>query len=212
MHPTAPAEQLVQIADAVSQAYYDTVVFQTATARHLPLKLLRDSLERINSQLDRQRETYAALVKDSGRGPADIKRSELLEAEIADLRRQRMAIEEQSLKELESPRADQGEAGEDATDRANNIDDKLAQRISRLDSRIEELTRKIVGVYEEDLQLKPMRAEIELLEAVQREVAIKIQHLQIEGQAPNRITAIGPQPSGGAKAAFIDGEEPFLGL
>lgn len=63
-------EDLKQVVEAISKAYYEQVVFKDQSDRAYPLQLLRTSLRTLSTQLRDKMETYQQLAKDSGTSAA----------------------------------------------------------------------------------------------------------------------------------------------
>ncbi len=76
----------------------------------------------------------------------------------------------------------------------------MQMELSQLNKGLEDLKQKLLLKAENNTDLMLKLAEIEQLREVQQAIAVRIQNLQVEAQAPNRVKAIGATPRGGAKA------------
>lgn len=72
--------------------------------------------------------------------------------------------------------------------------------MAKLDQRLEELKQALLLKAENNTDLMLKLAEIEQLRGVEQEIATKIQNLQVEILAPDRVRAIGSKASGAAIA------------
>lgn len=76
----------------------------------------------------------------------------------------------------------------------------MQMELSQINKSLEELKSKLLLKAENNVDLMLKLAEIEQLQEVQQAIAIRIQNLQVETQAPNRVTPIGGPDNRGAKA------------
>lgn len=197
--PEAPEKDLLAIANAISKAYYDEVIFRKMSERALPLQVLRTSLRKLSDQVRDKLEVLRQLEADSGLSPADdiqrqlaMHEARLVGERIEELRSLRFGA---SLRRL---------GAQDEDD--NDVDWQAKQKLfdteeMRLKAQLETAlaTAKSPGP-SVDIVLR--RQEIETLQDIAKQVANRIQLLQIQNQSPSQIRAIGSKSDAWAPAVF----------
>lgn len=294
-----PKEDLKQIVEAVSKAYYDEVVFRDNSDRAYPLQILRNSLRTLADQVREKMETYKQLAADSGTsevyaGSFDpetklmltevqglqsrisraesslsgaMKEFKIFEAQITDPEYQKDVVEKQlqndpmiaqmnqemmyyqmqirslssTVKRGSSPQirrlqqqyqqvaqevAQMKEqmraqlAGESSNEpnpylksatTAFQIDRQMTQAtVTSLEQRLEEIKQELLRKAESNTDLMLRLAEIEQLRDVEKGIAMKIQNLQVENKAPNRVRAIGAKQTESAIAETFENRNRFM--
>jgi hypothetical protein len=206
----APKEDLVALANAVSKAYYDEVVFREQGERTLPLQILKASLQRLSSQIRDKMETLHQLETDHGvNADGTAKRqwlmdeARLLRQRIEELQTQRF---DEKLSRLQTDEArTESSSAKDTDEKRAAIDDLFAAEEKRLKARLDETlgsAAAYVPAPNTDLELR--RQEIEWLKETEKWLTRRIQLLQIETQGPNRINAIGQKGDEVAAVEFYE--------
>lgn len=206
----APKEDLLTLANAVSKAYFDEVVFREQGERTLPLQILQSSFRRLSGSLRDKSETLRQLEIDHGFDAASLAKRQwstdeawLLRQRIEELRTQRF---DEKLRRLQTDQGRHDEASvKVAEEKWAAIDAHFTDEEKRLKARLDETLAAAAAdasVSNTDLDLR--RQEIEELQETTKLLSRRIQWLQIEMQAPNRVAAIGSMGSEGARADFYN--------
>jgi beta-lactamase regulating signal transducer with metallopeptidase domain len=172
------AKQKVQIVDAVAKAYEEEVVFKDRQ-RHLSTRdLLAQSQQKLKHEIAGKMEDYheialAADAVESGPGQVaqqlDIRRLERIEEELMRL--------ENDFVELQTS----GKSG--------NVK-FYEERIAQLSKRQEDLEKKIMSRSQSSVDLAQRRRELEQLQRIADDLSAKLELMDIEDNAPNRIERI----------------------
>lgn len=85
----------------------------------------------------------------------------------------------------------------------------MQANLAEIDKDLQELKQNLLLKAENNTDLMLKLAEIEQLQEVQQSIALKIQNLRVENQAPNRVQAIGAKRSGGAQANTFENRNRF---
>lgn len=80
----------------------------------------------------------------------------------------------------------------------------MQAELAQIEKGLEELKQSLLLKAENNTDLMLKLAEIEQLRDVQQSIAIKIQNLRVENQAPNRVRPIGAKSKGGAQAETFE--------
>jgi hypothetical protein len=206
----APKEDLLTLANAVSKAYYDEIVFREQGERMLPLQILRASLERLSRAVREKSETLYQLERDTGLDAAGIARRQwsmdeawLLRQRMEELQAQHF---DEKLRRLRTdPGSQEGASAKEAKSELAAIDELFADEKKRLTAQFDEVQAAATAeasVSSTDLDLR--REEIELLQETEKDIARRVQLLQIETKGPSRINAIGSKGNASATAEFYD--------
>ncbi|TWT99926.1 Tyrosine-protein kinase YwqD [Botrimarina colliarenosi] len=293
-----PKEDLKQVVEAVSKAYYDEVIFRDAGERALPLQILRTSLRKISDQVRDKLDTYKQLANDSGTSDVysgfdpetqlmltEVKEMQMqqskLESElskataefkifetqindpayqeqivdemvqkdpmIAQLQQEAMYYEMQirslkatvkrgtsaQIRMLEQQAAQARQEVEQmkqqlraqiAGQQTNEPNPYLKQattayqiqrqftqaKLNELKERFEDIKSALMLKAESNTDLMLRLAEIEQLQDVEQGIATKIQTLQVENQAPNRVRAIGSKGNESAVAETFENRNRLM--
>lgn len=206
----APKEDLVALANAISKAYFDEVIFREQGERTLPLQILRMSLQSLSSQVRDKIETLRQLEKDHGFDAVGTARRQWLTDEAWLLRQRIEELQAQHFDEKlrrlrTNPDSQEDASAKEAKSESAAIDELFVDEEERLKAQLDEVQATATCaalISSTDLDLR--REEIELLREMGKDVARRVQLLQIESQAPNRVNAIGSKGSGGAVIEFYD--------
>lgn len=206
----APKEDLVALANAVSKAYYDEVVFSEQSQRTLPLQILKTSLQRLSSQVRDKMETLHQLETDCGIDAVGAAKRQWLMDEAWLLRQRMEELQthrfDEKLSRLQTDEArPENSSAKGSDEKRAAIDDLFAAEEKRLKARLDETlgsSAAYVPAPNADLDLR--RQEIELLKETENWLARRIQLLQIETQGPNRVNAIGRKGDESGIAEFYE--------
>ncbi len=185
--PEAYANDLIQIVDAVAKGYRDEVVYAERQRRLTDRDLLARSLENLNLEIARKLEKYSDIAREadaleSGRGrmlqELDLKRLDRVETELMRLENEQLQTASAGGSESNTP---------------------LEQRIGQLRERQAELEKKIMSRAEGSVELTTRQRELDQLQRLADEMTDKLERLDIEAQAPDRIRQVQPAVVGRAK-------------
>jgi hypothetical protein len=173
--PEAQAKDLVQIVDAVANAYRNEVIYEGKQRSLASRDMLARSLENLKIEMVRKWEQYLDIAREvdhleSGSGKVqqelDLKRLDRVETEI-------MRLENEQLQAEIGGGAENGSA--------------IEKRIEQLHKRQAELERTITARAEQSVELTARKRELYQLERIADEMAIKLEKMDIEANAPERI-------------------------
>jgi hypothetical protein len=185
--PEAQAQDLAQIVDAVAKAYRDEVIYAGKQRRLASRDLLARSLESLNKEIARKFEQYLDIAREADRleggsgkvlQELDIKRLDRVETEIMRLENEQFQAETKGGSENAEP---------------------IAKRIEQLRERQAELEQKITSRAERSVELTTRQRELDQLQRIADEMSIKLEKMDIEANAPERIRQIQPAVVGPAK-------------
>jgi hypothetical protein len=176
--PEAHAQDIVRIVDAVAKAYRDEVIYEGKQRRLATRDLLARSLESLKKEMDRKWRDYLDIAREadhleSGSGKVlqelDLKRLDRIETELMRLEYEQIQIE----------------TGGDSVNRS-----PVERRIEQLRERQTELERKITARAEKSVELMMRERELDQLQRIADEMSIKLEKMDIEANAPERIRQI----------------------
>ena len=206
----APEEDLVALANAVSKAYFDEVVFSEQSQRTLPLQILQVSSRRLSESLQRKSDTLRQLEVDHGFDAASTAKRQwltdeawLLRQRVEELRAQHF---DEKLRRLQAdPVRQEGSSDKAAEERDAAIDELFATEAKRLKAQLDEtLASSAANAPASSTDLDLRRQEIACLRETETWLTRRIQLLQIEIQGPNRVNPIGSKGGGSATVEFYD--------
>ncbi len=207
----APKEDLVALANAVSKAYYDEVVFYEQSQRTMPLQILQSSLRRLSGSVRDKAETLHQLEVDQGYDAASSAKQQWLTDEARLLRKRIEDLQTQHFEEkLRRLRTDADAQEDDASAKeaeakSTAIDELFAAEEKRLKDRLAEtLASPAANAPAPSTDLELRREELEWLKETEKSLTHRIQLLQIEIQAPNRVSAIGQKGDEVAAVQFYE--------
>jgi hypothetical protein len=207
----ASEEDLLGLANAVSKAYYDEVVFRDQSERALPLQILRSSSRRLAESLHSKAEILDQLKRDQGLDTAGVAKRRMATDEAWLIRQRIEQLQSQhfnaklNLRLADSQTADDSAADESAAKAAElkeaTIDELFSKEEKRLKTRLDEALSAAAPPSDSvDLELRSQ--EIELLTETAKTIDSKVQSLQIEMQKPSRVTPISTRGAEWASATF----------
>jgi hypothetical protein len=199
----ASEEDLVALANAVSKAYYDEVVFREQAERTLPLQILQTTSRRLTEQLHRKLDDITALEGSMGLDSASVEKHRMATDEARLLR--------QRIEELQSRRFDEemkrllAGASDDVTSNATELEKAIRELFQREEDRLKArldraLAASAAPAPSADLELR--REEVESLKETLRVINGRVQSLQIEIQKPSRVHAFGVESHDWSAATF----------
>jgi beta-lactamase regulating signal transducer with metallopeptidase domain len=172
------AKQVVQIVNAVANAYQEEVIFKDKQRQLSASDLLARSLKELQNEIRQKTEDYQDISREAGLAESgagqvaqqlDIRRLERIEDELMRL--------ENDLVELQTS----GKEG--------NVK-FFEQRIAQLSKRQEELEKRIIARSQPSPDLSERRRELEQIQRIADDLAAKLERAHIEANAPNRIELI----------------------
>jgi hypothetical protein len=178
--PEDGAQDLVRVVDAVAKAYRDEVIYEERQRRLGCRDLLARSLDKLNKEINRKLDEYIAIARELG-GLEDSSNQVLQELDMKRL--DRVEIELMRL-EYEQLQAATGDSTENGT--------ALEQRIGQLRERQAALEKNLTSRAERIAELTARKHELDRLQHIADEMSIKLEKLDIEANAPDRIRQIQP--------------------
>ena len=184
--PEEHAQDLVQIVDAVAKAYRDEVIYEGKQRSLASRDLLARSLESLKKEIERNFEEYLDIAREAGHVESgsgqvmqelDMKRLDRVETELMRL-------------ESELVQVEAGDGSENGT--------AIETRIGQLRERQAELERKLTSRAEKSVELTTRQQDLERLQRIADRMSIKLEMLDIEANAPERIRQIQPAVVGPA--------------
>jgi hypothetical protein len=172
------ANDLVQLVDAVADAYKKEVVSEMRQRRLTSRDLLARNLENLNGEIQKKFEIYLDIARESDRVESgsgqvmqdlDMKRLDRIEAEL--LRLENEVVEAQA-------KSDDGRLK------------PLELRIEELSKRQAELEKKVLVRREESAEISIRTQELEQLQRIAHEMAVKLERIDIDAEAPSRIRQV----------------------
>ncbi len=174
--PPSQANDLRLIVDAVAEAYKKEVLSKE-TARKLNIRdMLERSLQNLNGEIKRKYEDYVDIAKGMGRSDSDsdsdpemqiyMKRMDRIDEELAQLER-------------EQSRVESGADGKDSK--------YVEARITQLRKSQDELMKTIQKRNERSVDLTTRKNELDQLQSIANDLAIKLEKMDIDSQIPAQI-------------------------
>jgi len=177
--PASQANDLRLIVDAVADAYKREVLGKE-TARRLTVRdMLEHSLQNLNGEIKRKYEDYVDIAKGMGRSDSDsdpemqiyMKRMDRIDEELAQLERDQLRV----------------------ASGGDNKDSKfLEARITQLRKDQNELMKTIQKRNERSVDLTTRKSELDQLQSIANDLAIKLEKLDIDNQIPAPIQQLSP--------------------
>jgi hypothetical protein len=167
---------LIMVVDAVAKAYRDEVIAAERQRRATNRDLVDRNLDNLNSDIKRKMDEYLAITEESGRAEGG---GEVLQ----QLDTKRLDRVDDEIIRLESDLA-ANPTGDEAKRKS------IAQRISQLRDRQAELEKRITTRAEKSTDLETRRRELEQLQRIADEMSLKLEQLDAEATAPDRIRQI----------------------
>jgi hypothetical protein len=171
---------LARIVDAVAQAYSDEAIYKERARQSAALDLLNRSLEDLRSKIAEKSELMLAIAKDGDRHDEAtagvLQQVNLGELERVDL--ELMRLESEQLK-LEG-------GDEDSSSKFYET------RIAQLRKRQAEIMKALIQETEPSAELNALKREIEELEQLARELAMKVNRARVDSRLPARIELVQP--------------------
>ena len=176
--PHEHADDLVQIVDAVAKAYRDEVIYEERVGRLAGRDLLARSLQSLDDEIARKHEHYLDIAREadrleSGSGQVlqelDLKRLDRIETELMRL-------------EYEQLQAENSGGSENAK--------AIEKRIEQLRQRQAELEKNITSRAVTSVELTRRQRELDQLQRIADEMSLKLERMDIEANAPERIRQI----------------------
>jgi myosin heavy subunit len=169
---------LIRIVDAVAKAYSDEVLFVEKQKQLGERDLLASTLEDVNSELQKKMDEFIDIAREADRseGESGDAMQELIMKRLDRVDSELMRLEEEQLRAETS-----GEAGNPKF---------YEERIAQLRKRQEELEARIRTRSEKSVELTVRTDEIARLRRIADELASKRERLEIESNAPPRITQV----------------------
>jgi hypothetical protein len=178
--PEAYASDLVQIVDAVANAYSDEVVYKDRQWHLMKRDVLARSLRELKSNISQKWDEFIDMARDSGQ-PYAMGGKQQQEADVKLLH-----IFQTSINRWEDEAIQAKLSGETA--KVETLNDRIAQ----LQKHERELEARIATIDKVPPELSMRKLELEQLQTLASEIARKVQRLEIESQAPQRIELVQP--------------------
>jgi hypothetical protein len=178
--PKSQPEELVQIVNAVAKAYRDEVIYEGKQHRLASRDLLARSLENLNQEVGRDYQEYLDVAHEVGHAESgsgkvlqelDLKRLDRIETELMRL--------EKAQNELQ----DGGDSGSLAV---------IERRIAQLQNCQGELEKQITSRGIVSVELETRQRKLSRLQRIADEMAVTLEKMDIEANAPERIRQIQP--------------------
>jgi hypothetical protein len=188
--------QLTKLVDAVAEAYEEEVVFSDRAQQLTTRDLLAQTLKKLHEELTDKMQLYHDMAKEMGKLESgggrvaqeiDLKRLDRIETELMRL--------ENALLELETS----GQAGNQKF---------YEERIAELHKRQKELESSIIARSETSVELTVRSRELEQLQRIYNALEMKLEVLDVEANAPDRIKKIQPAVPTGIGTPAIPMPEP----
>jgi hypothetical protein len=175
-------EEYRKVVDAVANAYQEQVVFAGRNQQLAVRDTLRKQLAKLNGELRRKMEDYNALAKDLGALDGESQVGQQLNmARIERIESEILRLENEAL--LHELRGEEGKEAE--------VQSKYFEtRLTRLAEQRAQLEEQMKGAMEPSVELNLRRTEIEQLQEVARDVAMRIERLDLQSQHSNPIVKI----------------------
>ena len=185
-------DQCRKLVDAVADAYEDQVIFAARKKERNTRDVLAMNLVRLNGEKRRKMEDFQQLARELG--SAEHTAESRVRQELAIRRLERI---EDVLMELESELLQveliQETRGDDERDEDVELNHRyLTERIEQLVHKREELAEEVAAREEGHVELKIRQQELERLIHITNELAVRIETMDLEMDAPPRITKIQP--------------------
>jgi hypothetical protein len=201
----ASKEDLLALANAVSKAYYDEVVFREQAERSLPLQILQNTSRRLTELLHGKLDDMKLLEGNLGLDSASVAKqrmatneARLLRQRIEELQSRRF---DEELKQLLAEAGAPGDVTSNAAELKKAINELFQKEEDRLKTRLDQaLTASAAPAPSADLELR--RQEIESLKETLRAINGRVQSLQIDIQKPSRVHAFSAKSNDWAAATF----------
>jgi hypothetical protein len=193
------AEQLRKLVDAVVQAYLDEVVSAEAQRRSATRDALAKSYSRLNDEIEQKMERYFALAKElrvAQPGATLDPEIELLMREITELSGAKRDLERQLAQmraEFEVQQNKMANQVDDLRELEREFDIRsrlLTQQIVAVAKTIEEKTDEFQQRQERSVELEIQQADLEQLRAIARDMALKLEMMDVEAALPQRVRVI----------------------
>jgi hypothetical protein len=180
------AADLVRIVDAVANAYQDEAINRETQLRLANRDSLARSLENLNREIQRKWEELFDIVRESGQpGIFGSKTQQDQDIEM-------LGAIKKSILHWEDEIIEAKRGGESATV------EMLNERTAKLRDQQAMLEERITAREEVPPELSRRQRELEQLQTVAHEIAVKLERLDIEAQAPPRIEQVQPAVSSSA--------------
>ena len=184
-------DQYRQLVDAVARAYEEHVVFANRKQQYHKRDVMMKTLAKLQDEIRRKMEDFHDLAKEIGSaehaGDAAVMQ-QLAMRRLARIEDELMRLENEMI-QLEVELELRGK-GPDKDLRLRR--DALSKRLAQLTERREQLTDDLTTRGETSVDLTVRRQELDQLSAVASDMARRIEALDIDMDAPQRITKIQP--------------------
>lgn len=188
------ADATRKLVDAVVRAYQDEVLYGHKMRKLGAIDATTRSLRKLNDELARKHQLYldTAEAEGSARALGNLQ----IEQQIILQRLDRIEVE---LMRLESEYLELQTSGKEGNVKF------YEQRIAQLTERREELLARISKSSVESVELSRMRSELDQLQRIADDMAVKLQTMEVDLSAPEQIVKlhdamasdVGPPPAGG---------------
>ena len=178
--PCSPGEceDARKVVDAVVDAFMKEVVVEDRQRRLAIRDRLAASLKGVSEEVSRKLQDYLEIARDSGRTESESGQM------LQELDMKRLDRIENELMRLESERLERATSGQSSNS------EFYAERIAQLHERQAELEKKIITRSEQSVDLTLRHRELEQLERIANDMAMQLEYMDIEANAPEQIQVI----------------------
>jgi len=173
----SPPEDVVLLVDAVAEAYKKEVLGQEKQRQLNMHDMLDRSLQNLNADLKRKYEDYLDIAKGMGRSDVSIQQ-QLYMKRLERVEHELMQLEGQQLRAQLSGDAKESKFAE--------------ERIEQLTKRQAELLKDIEKQSERSGDLEMRAEELKQLQTIANEMSVRLEQMDIDAQAPERIRQLQP--------------------
>jgi hypothetical protein len=176
-----------KLVDAVVDAYMDEVVTSQRQRRLATRDMLARSLDNLQNEIHRKSEEFMDIAREAGRSEGQrgdvmqqlvVNRIDRIEAELMRLENAQLTakLEAEESKETTPQQAIQLRFFE--------------QRIQELEKRREELEQQLSSRVERSTEMEARQRDLDQLQQISNQLSVKLEVMDIESQAPDRIQLI----------------------
>jgi len=186
---SADAEQLRTIVDAVCDAYLNEAVYNEQQRSALMRDALQRSLSKLNDEIRRKLDIQNSLASELGAADQDGKSRVMQDIDIKRLDRiesELLRLEDEQLSAQIYSDQQKGKLSPQEIARLPFYE----RRIAELSDRQKNLEKRIAARSKSSVELTVQARELEQLQKVAREMSVKIEIMDVEAVAPNRIRLI----------------------
>ena len=192
------ADQIKRIVDAVVKTFMEDVKYRETQRRHVPIHRLKESLEELTRDLSRKYEGYLAAARDLGSaeaGGAKQVEVEILVKQVNQIDTESMRLEGELLQLQTAGKA---------------FDEKFYKlRIEQLNNLKDTRMKEIHKSQEKSVDLETDSRELQQLQRIADEMRTRLSTLEIDRNAPLRITQIHPAIATDLDDVSIEAEAKF---